>query len=99
MISTTSMALSGMQAAQTQLGAAGHNIANQGTASFRRQTLQAQAAPTGGVQVSLARAGEPGTALEEDVVGLLQAKHAFLTNLAVFKTQDRMMGSLLDTVS
>jgi flagellar hook protein FlgE len=97
MISTTSIALSGMQAAQTQLGAAGHNIANQGTVGFRRQTVQAQPAPTGGVQVSLGRASEPGTALEEDVVGLLQAKHAFMANLAVFKTQDRMMGSLIDT--
>ena len=99
MNSTLSIAFTGMQAAQTQLGAAGHNIANQGTPSFRRQTVQAQSQPTGGVQVSLGRASEPGASLEEDVVGLLQAKHAFLTNLAVFKTQDRMMGSLLDTVS
>ena len=97
MSSALSIAFSGMQAAQTQLGAAGHNIANQGTPGFRRQTVQAQAQLSGGVQVSLGRASQPGTALEEDVVGLMQAKHAFLANLAVFKTQDRMMGSLLDT--
>lgn len=97
MSSTLSIAFSGMQAAHVQLGAAGHNIANQGTPGFRRQTVQAQALPTGGVQVSPGRASEPGTALEEDIVGLMQAKHAFLANLAVFKTQDRMMGSLLDT--
>ena len=99
MISTSSIALSGMQAAQTQLGAAGHNIANHGTPDFRRQTVQAQAQPAGGVQVSLGRASQPGAALETDVVGLMQAKHGFLANLAVFKTQDRMMGSLLDTKS
>lgn len=97
MISTPSIALSGMQTARSQLGAAGHNIANQGTPGFRRQTVQAQAVPTGGVQVSLDRASDPGTALEEDVAGLLQAKHVFRANLAVFKAQDRMLGSLLDT--
>ena len=92
-----SIAQTGLRAAQTQLAVAGHNIANQGTPGFRRQTAQAQAALTGGVRVSLGRASEPGTAMEADVVGLLQAKHAFLANLAVFKTQDRMIGSLLDT--
>ena len=33
------------------------------------------------------------------MVGLLQAKNAFLANLAVFRTSDRMMGSLLDMAS
>lgn len=99
MNSTVSIAISGMQAAQSQLGAAGHNIANQGTPDFRRQTVQAQSQPTGGVQVSLSSASQPGAALEQDVVDLMQAKHSFVANLAVFKTQDRMLGSLLDTRS
>jgi hypothetical protein len=30
------------------------------------------------------------------VVSQLQAKHAFIANLAVFKTQDKLAGSLLD---
>ena len=38
----------------------------------------------------------PGDSLESDVVGLLQAKNAFLANLAVFRAGDRMMGALLD---
>lgn len=97
MSSTLSIALSGLQAAQTRLGTAGHNIANSATPGFRRQTADARAAPEGGVAVSITRASRAGHALEEDMVGLLQAKHAFMANLAVFKAQDRMLGSLLDT--
>ena len=92
-----SIALSGLQSAQTRLGAAGHNIANLGTTGFRRQTVEAAAVPAGGVTVSLGQAPQTGNAIEEDMVGLLSAKHHFLANLAVFKTQDRMLGSLLDT--
>jgi hypothetical protein len=35
--------------------------------------------------------------METDIVGLLQSKNAFLANLAVFRTSDRMLGSLFDT--
>jgi flagellar hook protein FlgE len=34
-----------------------------------------------------------------DLVGLLTSKNAFLANLAVFRTSDRMLGSLLDATS
>lgn len=97
MSSTLSIALSGLQAAQTRLGTAGHNIANSAKPGFRRQTADARAVPEGGVAVSITQASRAGHALEEDMVGLLQAKHAFVANLAVFKAQDRMLGSLLDT--
>jgi len=97
MNSTLSIALSGLQSAQTRLGAAGHNIANLGTRGFRRQAVDATAVPGGGVAVSPGQSRHVGAALEEDRVGLLSAKQHFLANLAVFKTQDRMLGSLLDT--
>jgi flagellar hook protein FlgE len=96
MISTPAIALSGMQAAQAQLQASGHNIANLGTAGFRRAQVQTSAAPDGGVQATTAAAPAAGHAMETDMVGLLQAKNAFLANLAVFKTSEQMMGSLLD---
>jgi flagellar hook protein FlgE len=38
----------------------------------------------------------PGSSLETDVVSQLQAKNAFLANLAVFKTSDKMAGALLN---
>lgn len=42
---------------------------------------------------------QEGHALETDLVGQLAAKSHFLANLAVFKTNDRMMGALLDATS
>jgi len=40
-----------------------------------------------------------GPALETDVVAQLQAKNAFLANLAVFKTSNKMAGALFDTTA
>jgi flagellar hook protein FlgE len=93
----SAISLSGMQAAQTALGAAAHNIANLPTPDFRRQQVQASATAGGGVSVSLSQAPQEGAALETDVVGLLAAKNQFLANLVVFKTSDQMTRSLLDT--
>ena len=96
MNSTSSIALSGMNAAQSQLGVAAHNIANQSTLGFKRQTVEVATRPQGGVTTQLAQTPKAGNALEKDVVGLMQAKHSFAANLAVFKTQDRMMGTMLN---
>jgi flagellar hook protein FlgE len=96
MLSTSSIALSGMQAAQAGLDVAGHNIANLATTGFRRQSLEASPAPNGGVTTSVRQASEPGDDLATDMVGLLTSKNAFLANLAVFRTGDRMLGALLD---
>jgi flagellar hook protein FlgE len=51
------------------------------------------------VTASLSQATHEGAALETDVVGQLVAKNQFLANLAVFKTNDQMMGALLDATS
>lgn len=96
MSSSSAIALSGMSAASVGLQASAHNIANLNTKGFRRQQVVQSAAPAGGVSASLSQAGGAGYAPETDMVGLLQAKNAFLANLAVFRTGDRMMGSLLD---
>jgi flagellar hook protein FlgE len=96
MSSSSAIALSGMSAARVGIQASAHNIANLNTEGFRRQQVVQSAAPSGGVGVSLSQAGEAGNAPETDVVALLQAKNSFLANLAVFRTGDRMMGSLLD---
>jgi flagellar basal body rod protein FlgG len=96
MASVASISLSGMNAAQTQLQAAAHNVANLNTEGFSRQQVRLNAQPDGGVKASLSSAQSPGAALETDVVSQLQAKHAFLANLAVFKTSNKMAGALLD---
>jgi hypothetical protein len=50
----------------------------------------------GGVTVALQQSSVEGTSLEADVVAQLQAKNAFLANLAVFKAGNQMVGTLLD---
>ena len=93
----TSIAQSGLQAAQTRLGASANNVANGQTEGFKRQTVQATAQPQGGVVVTLSRAATEGSDLTQDVVDQLSAKQSFAANLAVLKTAGQMMGSLLDT--
>ena len=95
MASITSISLSGMNAAQTQLNASAHNIANLNTEGFSRQEVALKEKPDGGVSASVGTASQPGASLETDVVSQLQAKNAFLANLAVFKTQDKIAGTLL----
>lgn len=97
MRSTSSIAASGMQAAQTRLNASASNIANVGTGGFRRQEVAQAAQPEGGVSASDRRTHAEGFALETDLTAQLQAKNAFLANLTVFKTNDQMAGVLLDT--
>jgi len=99
MSSLSAISLSGLNAAQASLDVSAHNIANLATGGFHRQRAIQSSAPAGGVTTTVVRAAEPGNAPETDMVDMLQAKGSFLANLAVFRTSDRMMGSLLDAVS
>ena len=96
MSSIASIALSGLNAASSQLATAAHNIANAQTPGFRRQLVQQATQPEGGVVVSIGRATDSGDALAEDVVAQMAATYAFKANVLSLKTQDRMLGSLLD---
>ncbi len=88
---------SGLQAAQTRLDAAAHNVANAQTPGFQRLNVQQQTQAGGGVSTRVERSAEDNAGLENDVVAQLQAKNSFLANLSVFKTQDRLLGSVLNT--
>jgi flagellar basal body rod protein FlgG len=96
MASVSSIALSGMQAAQASLNTAAHNVANVSTPAFRRQEVIQSTQQGGGVATSPGRSANEGSALEADMVAQLQAKNTFLANLAVFKTNNQMAGALLD---
>ena len=96
MANVSNIALSGMQAAQTQLNASASNVANVSTPGYRRQEVQQSPQSGGGVLTQTTRVGATGPALETDVVNQLQAKNSFLANLAVFKTSNQMAGALLD---
>ena len=96
MTNLSSISLSGMQAAQSQLLASASNVANLATPNYRRQLVQQTPQSGGGVQTETQRAESAGSSLEADVVAQLQAKNSFLANLAVFKTSDKLAGALLN---
>lgn len=96
MNSISSIALSGMNAAQASLNSSAHNVANLSTPNFRREEVLQSAQAGGGVEISRQQSSVEGASLEADVVAQLQAKNAFLANLAVFKTSNHMAGALLD---
>jgi flagellar hook protein FlgE len=92
----SSISLSGMNAAQTRLDSSAHNIANVKTKGFKRQEVNQVEQKDGGVAASVNTSSVEGAALETDMIAQLQAKNAFLANLAVFKTSNQMSGALLD---
>ncbi len=96
MSSISATALSGTKAAQALLDSSANNIANADTAGYRRQDVVQQAQAAGGVAATVTKASTAGAAMETDVVSQLQAKHQFLANLAVFRTSNKMTGTLLD---
>lgn len=98
MASLSSIGNSGLQAAQLRLDASAHNVANLNTPGFRRQVVeQTEASGSAGVQASVQRDGQAGSALEKDVVEQMSATYAFKANVQVIKTNDQMMGALLNT--
>src|SRR5262245_16940617 len=99
MNSIASIALSGLQSAQLRIGSAAHNIANAMTPEFRRQLAADQTVDGGGVQTTIERAPVPGDALAEDLVALKLNEHLYTANLQVLRTQDRLLGALLDVTA
>ena len=95
-MNTISTALSGMNAASLELATSAHNIANTQTPGFRRQSVARQANEGAGVSAAVTQAAEPGESLAEDIVTQMSASYAFKANLKVLKTQDEVLGSLLD---
>ncbi len=98
MANLSSIGISGLQVAQLRLDSAAHNVANTNTRGFKRQTVTQEDLPSlGGTRASLGKASEEGVALEQEAVDQISATYAFKANLKTIKTQDEMLGSLLDT--
>lgn len=91
-----SIALSGLNAAQTRLNASANNIANLNTEGFRRDEVSATAAAGGGVEVSVAKSDSVGTDLVQDVVEQKLAVLEFKANAQVLRTANQMVGTLLN---
>jgi len=95
MFAISATAVSGMNAAQSRMQASAQSIARLGTQGLEPQAAtQAAAGAVGSSAWTPSTA--PASSLETDLVGLLQAKNAFLANLAVFRTSDQVAGTLLD---
>ncbi len=108
--SVSAIASSGLRAAQMRMDVSANNVANASTPGFRPQSVQEEAVPgQGGVAARVkpatgapapAQGGEAaapsGTSLEGEAVDQMSASYAFTANLQVLRTNDRMMGALLD---
>lgn len=95
MFAISATAVSGMNAAQSRMQASAQSIARLGTQGLEPQAAQ-QAAAGAASATAWPQASATASSLETDLVGLLQAKNAFLANLAVFRTSDQIAGTLLD---
>ena len=98
MVSISSIGSSGLQAAQLRLDASANNVANMNTPGYRREVVaQEEVAESAGVHATVQREQDAkGVALEQEAVEQMSATYAFKANLQTIKTQDEMMGSLLD---
>lgn len=92
----SSIALSGMNAAQTRLQTTAHNIANLETPGFKRQEVSQSTVTEGGTLAQVSESAGSSVELETDMVQQLQAKNSYLANLSVFKANNAMLGTLLD---
>jgi flagellar basal-body rod protein FlgC len=102
------IALSGMQAAQTQLNVAANNIANADTPGYQSRRADLVELSTGGVGVAgMTSDTTPGAPqpdgktgsnvdLARELVNVRQAQTLYAANAMVVKTADQMTGSLLD---
>jgi flagellar hook-associated protein FlgK len=104
--SAAASGLSGMRAAQRNLDTSAHNIANLQTPGFQRQNVAQTAQPgLGGVNAEVRQqpsaASQPsGNALAhlaDDVVAQSVSLYSFAANLKTLRTQDHMLGTLLNT--
>lgn len=96
MTTTSTIALSGLSAAARVAEVAGHNLANLSTPNYRRQFVVQQTAPTGGVITSLGTSEVVGDDPIADLVQQRSASYAFQANLKTLKTDQTLMGTLLD---
>ena len=95
----STIAGSGLAAAQLRLDVAANNVANAATPGYRRQALMQEAQAGGGVVSQVGQAGSDTENLAEDVVQQMVAAYSFKANLRVIETQDRLVGALLDVTA
>ncbi len=102
-VSTYGPSLSGMNAAWTQMGVAGTNLANLSTDGYRAKRVAFQSTPEGGVrpgpvQESQAQPETNGSNVDPatELVSLMSGSMFFKANATVVRAQSEMLGTTLD---
>ena len=104
MISSLTSSLSGLNAYQTRTSVTANNIANVNTPGYAREVANlSEDSP--GVQVSSIQripSENPNISsadLAKDMVNLTTDSTAYKANISVIKTQNKMLGDLMDLVA
>lgn len=96
MNAVSSIARSGMTAALQQLDSSAHNIANGQTTNFKRELVTQRELPNGGVTTTVEQSQAIAHDLSGDIVQQISATYSFQANLHTVRTQQDMMGTLID---
>ena len=102
MVSALTSAVSGMQVSALRMDVSANNIANVNTPGFEQSDLVQVSGSASAVSGTIRRIPNPdpttsGTDLAKEMGGeMTTAKTGYSANLKVIKTQDEMLGSLLD---
>lgn len=99
MNSVSSIATSGISTAQLALGVAANNIANAQTAGYARQQVVPLSQNGGGVRGSVTEAPNAFGDYTTDLLNAKSASYAVKANMVSLKTQDEMLGNLLDVTA
>lgn len=100
MNSVSSIATSGISTAQLALGVAANNIANAQTAGYARQQVVPLSQNGGGVRGSVTEApNNPFGDYTSDLLNAKSASYAVKANMVSLKTQDEMLGTLLNVTA
>lgn len=103
-ISALNSGLSGLKAYSTALDSSAHNVANANTAGFTPQQVTFHEQANGGVIATISKEGASqanpelsGTDLATEIVQSIEYKTGFQLAAKIVKTQDEILGSLIDT--
>ena len=104
-------AASGLTANQRRLQISAHNTANLNTKNFKKSRASLKEGKHGGVEATVRKEEVPGTPTQEtdpsdgasanveiaeETVEQISARRGFKANAQVIRTQDEMLGKLLD---
>ena len=102
-VSALSSGLSGLKAYSSALDSSAHNVANALTSGFTPQQVSFQEQSAGGVIANISKEGSAlfaqeasGTNLENEVVQSLQFKAGFELSAKIIKTNDEVLGTLIN---